>query len=132
MKFITGDQFSNELLELLGLCGVIVIALSERDFDLRIRHAEVSEQLEVGEFKEGDIELCESSHHAEVDIKGKPLVEFVRGDPGNLLAHELNPVVDALDREERLGEALGDRAVKHEVSVQLRTNVEGLLFDIQS
>jgi hypothetical protein len=43
------------------------------------------------------------------------LVELVRGDSSDLLAHDLYLIVNTLDGEERLLEALGDSAVQHEL-----------------
>ena len=42
----------------------------------------------------------------------------LRLDPGDGLAHNLDTVVNALDREEALCEALADGAVHHEVTIQ--------------
>lgn len=94
--------------------------------------SQVSEQLVVDEPDQGGIELQESGHDLVIDIERQPLVELVRSDPGNVLSHNLNLVVNTLDGVEGFFEALGDCAVSHEVFDQLAACCDFLLGDLES
>jgi hypothetical protein len=59
------------------------------------------------------------------------LIELVRGDPGDLLPHDLNTVVNTLDGEESLGETLSYGAVVHEVFVELSARLKLFLVDLE-
>lgn len=64
---------------------------------------------------ESNVELKESAHDLVVNVEGELLVKGIGTDPGNLLPHNLCLIVDTLNREESLLEALSDGAVKHEL-----------------
>jgi hypothetical protein len=80
-----------------------------------VRNLQVCKELEVHKFEERLVELKEGCHDLVVDIEGQALVELVRGDPSDLLAHDFHLIVNTLDGEEGLLEALGDSAVQHEL-----------------
>ena len=109
---------------LLNLANVEVLSTDtslglfrEREIFNRIGHSQVGEEFVVGESEQRDIKLGECSHHFVVNIEGQSLIELVWLDPGNLLSHNFHSVIDALDGEECFGEALGHRAIEHEISV---------------
>jgi hypothetical protein len=87
-----------------------------------VGESEIGVELVVNELKECHVELRKSAHYFVVNIEGEALVELVWLDPGELLAHDLDTVVDALDGEECLAEALADCAVQHEVFVKFGTS----------
>jgi len=115
---ILGDAelLAGYFLKLLHLSTVIMLTIDQGNFH-RVGHSNVSEELVVDEPEERDIEFGESAHYLEVDIERSPLIELIRGDPSDWLAHDLNAIVDTFDREEGLGKVLGDRTVEHKVAI---------------
>lgn len=81
----------------------------------RILATEVSEELEVDESQECSVELEEGAHDLIINIKWELLIKLVGRNPSDLLSHDFNLIVDSLDRQERLLEALSNCAVKHEL-----------------
>jgi len=93
--------------------------------------SQVHEQFVVHESEQGQVELQEGTHDFVVDVEGEFLVELVGADPGNALTHDLCLVVNALNREKGLFEALGGSAVKQELVKQKRTLLGLLLGDLK-
>lgn len=62
-----------------------------------IRDRQVAEELEIDESKEGLVEFEESSHDFIVDVEWQSLVELVRSDPSDTLAHDLDLIINTLD-----------------------------------
>lgn len=93
--------------------------------------SKISVELEVDELEKGSVELQESAHDLVIDIKRQSLIELIRGDPSDGLPHDLNLVVDTLDGEESLFEALGDCAIQHELFHQTLALFNLLLGDLQ-
>ena len=60
------------------------------------------------------------------------MVELIWRDPSDLLAHDFYSVVNTFNGVESFGKALGDRAVKHEVSVELAACLQVFLFYFKS
>ena len=57
---------------------------------------------------------------------------MVWSNPSNLLSHQLNLKVDALDAEESLFEALSNRAVVHPLPVEPLSHLNIGVFDAQA
>lgn len=126
-----GEFIAGRLLEGSDTIAIIMRLIHKGNVSLRIRHAQVREQLEVDKAEQRDVELSEGAHDLKVDIKGDTLVELVRRDPGNRLSHNLDTVVDTLNREERFGEVLRDRAIEKEVAVEIPTRRKCLLVNLE-
>lgn len=96
-----------------------------------IRHAAIRKKFVIDEFEKGNVELGEGAHDFVINIKWKSLVEFIWADPGDLLTHDFNSVVDTFNGVEGFREALTHRAVKHKVTVELAANFEVFLFNFE-
>jgi hypothetical protein len=122
------------LLEVLDLDRVQVYALLVLDLAIvfrRILATEVSEELEVDESQECSVELEEGAHDLIINIKWELLVKLVGRDPSDLLSHNFNLIVDSLDRQERLLEALSNCAVEHELLQEVVALLNLLLGDLE-
>lgn len=97
----------------------------------RVPLANICEKLKVGKLEERLIKFQKRAHYLVVNIERQSLVETVRLEPRDLHAHDLYAIVNTLDAEETLLEALGHRAVQHKVSVKLSTHFDIFLFDIE-
>ena len=82
-----------------------------------VLQAKIFVQLKVGESHQCNVEFHESAYNFVVNIEWKPLVELVWSDPCNLLSHQLDLEVDALDAEECLFEGLSNGAVVHPLPI---------------
>lgn len=89
-------------------------------------------QFEVNKSEQGNIEFSESTDDFVIDIEGQALIKLVRCNPSNLLTHNLNLEVGALDAEEGLRKALSDGAVCHPLGVQLLAHKDVLVGDLES
>ena len=69
------------------------------------------EKLKIDKFEKCHIKLSKSTHHFKIDVERQSLVELIRGDPINLLSHNFNPVINALNGKESLSETLCDGAI---------------------
>lgn len=116
-------------MHLSNLCHIQVQLVS---YAWRLFVAKVSEQLVVDEPKQCYVELQEGGHDLVVNIERQSLVELVRGYPGDVLAHDFCLIINTLDREEGLLEALSSSAVEHEFFVEFATGFDILLGDLQS
>ena len=97
-----------------------------------IWQSKIREEFVVGELKQSHVEFDESSHYFVVNIEGKTLVEFIWLDPSDLLTHYLDSVVDTLDREEGLSEALWKGAIEHEVFIECLACFKVFLLHFES
>jgi hypothetical protein len=95
----------------------------------RVTETNVLVKLEINESEKSCVEFHESTNHLVVDIKRQSLIETVRRNPGNVLAHELNLEVDTLDRQERFFEALTNGAIVHPFRVQFLSHFDFLSVD---
>ena len=114
---------------------VVVCAVDFTDGELvrhdGVWHAQVGKELKVHEPHQGSVEFHKGAHNFVVHIERQSLVELVGGHPSDLLSHNLNTVVDTFDGEERLGDALGDRAVQKEVFVEVTALLQILGLDFE-
>lgn len=113
-----GKLLASNFLEFLDLYSIKVQAIAVLNFFIVLRRVlltEIGEELEIDELQEGSVELQESAHHLVVYVKRQTLVKLVRSDPSDLLAHNLNLIVNSLNGEEALLETLSDGAIKHEL-----------------
>ena len=65
------------------------------------------------------IEFHECTNDFVINVERKSLIELIWSNPSNVLSHNFNLIVNALNTEEGLGEALGDGAIGHPLRVQL-------------
>lgn len=113
-RLVVSDSFSIEELSHFG-------------FSWRILHTQVRIKFEVHEFEEGEVELFECANNLVVNIEWQTLVERIRCDPCNLLAHDFNLKVNTLDTKEALLECLRDSAICHPLGIQSLTHLDILV-----
>ena len=97
-----------------------------------VLQAKIFVQLKVGESHQCNVEFHESANNFVVNIKWKPLVELVWSDPSNLLSHQLDLKVYALDAEECLFEGLCNGAVVHPLPIKPLSHLNIGVFDAQA
>lgn len=90
------------------LCGELILLGVELGW---VHQANRAVQSEVDKLEEGHVELDKGAHDSEVDIANDALVELVGDEPEDVLALNGGLVVDTLDGQERLAQALRDDQV---------------------
>lgn len=78
------------------------------------------------------IEFFESSNDLVIKVEWKLLIELIWCNPGNVLSHNFNLIVDSLNAEEWFLETLGDCAVSHPFFVKALGHFDVFTFDLEA
>lgn len=124
------EQFSDFALQITDAVAVQIARNIIRLWKINdwISHAAVRKKFIVNEFQQSNIEFSKCAHNFVIYIEWQPLIEFVWGNPGNLLPKNLNSVVYTLDGVESLSKALTYCAVKHKITIELATRLKFAFF----
>ena len=129
------------LVVMLGSDSLILLNLGWRQVELVVLHdcahvqwvadPNILEQLEVDEPEEGDIELLEGADDFVVDIEWQSLVELVGGHPGHCLSHQFHLIINSLDAQKCLLEALRNGAVSHPLVVEFLGHLDVFIIEAE-